>query len=118
MNNIQVSENFKLREFQCKDGSHQVVIHSELLRRLQELRNRVGRPVYINSGYRNREHNARVGGTPNSYHLRGMAADIRVTGMNPGDLAKAAREVGFRGIGIYRTFVHVDVRPNRAEWRG
>ena len=118
MNDLQVSENFRLREFECKDGSHQVVLHSELLRRLQDLRSALGRPVYITSGYRNREHNARVGGSPNSYHLRGMAADIRVPGVNTRDLAAAAREAGFRGIGIYNSFVHVDVRINRAEWRG
>ena len=118
MNNVRVSENFHLREFECKDGSHQVVLHSELLQRLQDLRSSLGRPVYITSGYRNREHNARVGGSPNSYHLRGMAADIRVPGVSSQDLAAAAREAGFRGIGIYNSFVHVDVRANRAEWRG
>ena len=118
MNDVRVSENFRLQEFECKDGSHQVVLHSELLQRLQSLRSALGRPVYITSGYRNREHNARVGGSPNSYHLRGMAADIRVPGVSPRDLAAAAREAGFRGIGIYSSFVHVDIRINSAEWRG
>ena len=45
---------------------------------LQPLRDAVGRPVYVNSGYRSRRLNARVGGVPNSYHLRGLAADIHV----------------------------------------
>ena len=45
---------------------------------LQPLRDTVGAPVYINSGYRSKRLNARVGGVPNSYHLRGLAADIHV----------------------------------------
>ena len=111
INNIRVAPNFLLREFACKDGSHQVVLHRELLERLQALRDMLGRPVIINSGYRNPAHNAAVGGSPNSYHLRGMAADIRVSGMSPAQLAATARRAGFRGIITYATFVHVDVRP-------
>lgn len=45
---------------------------------LQPLRDAIGRPVYINSGYRSKSLNAWVGGVPNSYHLRGLAADIHV----------------------------------------
>ena len=118
MNNIQIAENFNLREFQCNGGTSEVVVYRELLERLQQLRTSLGLPVYINSGYRTVFHNARVGGSPNSYHLRGMAADIRVPGITPGELATAAREAGFRGIGLYNTFIHVDIRENRAEWRG
>jgi len=118
MNNIQVAENFHLREFECKDGSRQVVLHSELLRRLQDLRSALGRPVHVRSGYRNPAHNARVGGSPNSYHLRGMAADITVPGLPPPQLAAAAHQAGFRGIGIYSNFVHVDIRPSPAQWNG
>ena len=65
----------------------------------------------INSGYRNPAHNKAAGGNPNSYHLRGMAADINVPGLSPQALADAARRAGFRGIIAYTTFVHVDVRP-------
>ena len=43
---------------------------------LQPLRDTVGAPVYINSGYRSKRLNARVGGVPNSRHLLGKAADI------------------------------------------
>ncbi len=110
INNIRVAPNFLLREFECQDGSHQVVLqHRELLERLQALRDALGRPVIINSGYRNPAHNAAVGCSPTSYHLRGMAADIRVPGMSPQALAGAARLAGFRGIITYNAFVHVDV---------
>jgi uncharacterized protein YcbK (DUF882 family) len=111
VNNIRVSTNFFLREFECKDGSNQVVLHSELLRRLQALRTAIGKPIVINSGYRNATHNKAVGGSPNSYHLRGMAADIRVAGMTPKALAEAARKAGFKSVIVYSTYIHVDVRP-------
>ena len=118
MNNIQIAEYCILREFQCRDGSNQVVLHSRLLSRLQSLRSALGRPVYITSGYRNPQHNARVGGAPDSLHLKGMAADIVVRGMHPEDLAQASREAGFTGIGVYSTFLHVDIRETPARWRG
>ncbi len=111
INNIRVAPNFLLREFECLDGSHQVVLHRELLDRLQALRDSLARPVIINSGYRNLSHNHAVGGSPNSYHLRGMAADIRVPGIKPDSLAVAAHQAGFRCVITYATFVHVDVRP-------
>ena len=43
---------------------------------LQPLRDTLGAPVYINSGYRSERLNARVGGVLNSRHLQGKAADI------------------------------------------
>lgn len=43
---------------------------------LDPLREWYGKPVHINSGYRNSETNRLVGGVADSYHLKGMAADI------------------------------------------
>ena len=43
---------------------------------LQPLRDTIGAPVYINSGYRSKRLNAKVGGVTNSRHLLGKAADI------------------------------------------
>jgi len=110
LNNIRIAPNFLLREFQCKDGSHQVVLYSGLLQRLQRLRELVARPLIISSGYRNPQHNRRVGGAPDSLHLRGMAADIFVRGMPPPVLADKARRVGFDRIIVYDSFLHVEAR--------
>ncbi|GAB6158815.1 hypothetical protein JCM39194_20150 [Desulfotomaculum varum] len=54
----------------------------------------------------------------NPYHLKGMAADIRVPGFPVQSLAALAEQAGFSGIGLYRQqdFVHVDVRGWRARW--
>ncbi|HHU77166.1 MAG TPA: DUF882 domain-containing protein [Firmicutes bacterium] len=118
MNNIRISPNFLLREFECKDGTHQVRIDSRLLQKLQALRDKVGRPVVILSGYRNPAHNKAVGGSPGSQHLLGRAADIVVSGYSVQKLAEISREIGFTGIGIYNSFVHVDVRGKAVTWKG
>lgn len=118
MNNIQISKNFKLKEFQCKDGSKLVKIDSQLLNKLQQLRDIIGKPIIINSGFRTPEHNKRVRGAENSFHLQGKAADIQVNGITPKQLAKYAEKVGFNGIGVYKTFIHVDVRDYKARWNG
>lgn len=120
LNDMMLSKNFKLSEFECHDGSHEVLLSHTLVLRLQSLRDLVGRPVHIVSAYRNFEHNKEVGGSPNSRHLRGEAADIKVANIAPQQLAKFAQEAGFTGIGIYMhngdSFVHVDVRPTKSYW--
>ena len=118
MNNIQISTHFHLREFQCKDGSYQVVLKRDLLDKLQRLRDLAGLPVIVTSGYRNAAYNLKVGGSPTSRHLRGEAADIRVPGLNPDQVAQLAEQVGLTGIGVYNTFTHVDVREQPMRWRG
>ncbi len=115
-NHIPLTPHFSLHEFQCKDGSHQAVLHPQLLQRLQQLRTTLGRPLIITSGYRNPAHNTKVGGSPTSQHLLGTAADIQVHGLSIDGLASQAEAAGFTGIGRYRTFLHVDVRPNPARW--
>ena len=118
MNNIQISKNFKLKEFECRDSGSVVKLDSELLEKLQLLRDKLNNPINITSGYRTPECNKRVGGSSNSYHMKGMAADIYSPFYTPTQIAKTAEEVGFTGIGIYSAFVHVDVRPNKYHFKG
>lgn len=110
INDIPVSKNFKLREFECHDGSHLVKIDPLLIELLQKLRDKLGKPITVTSGYRTPEYNRKIGGSPNSQHLLGKAADIKVAGVSPREVAQLAIKIGFRGIGVYKTFVHVDVR--------
>lgn len=116
-NDIQVSKNFNLREFE-DHSTGEVMLDSELLAKLQTLREKVGKPIRVTSGYRTREHNKAVGGSPNSQHLYGKAADIVIGGMTSAQIAALAKDVGFRGIGIYpkRGHCHVDVRETPATW--
>lgn len=113
----QLSEHFKDTEFMCRDGSWLVRVHPQLLKKLESLRDYLKVPIIIVSGYRTVAYNKKVGGEMNSYHLRGMAADIKVPGYTPQQVADVARKLGFGGIGIYVAFTHIDVGPTRA-WVG
>jgi uncharacterized protein YcbK (DUF882 family) len=117
---IALSKNFKLSEFACHDGSGKVLFTSALITKLQLLRDKLGKPIRIVSAYRTPEYNKKCGGAPKSQHMEGTAADIKVSGISPLDVAKAAESVGFTGIGVYthsgNSFTHVDVRPSKSHW--
>lgn len=114
--------NFRLSEFACKDGSPIVFIQAGLIRGLQRIRDAYGLPLNINSAYRTPEHNAKVGGAKNSYHIKGMAADIRIsnytTDFDVMQLAATAEKQGLTGIGVYKGFVHVDTRESKTLFVG
>lgn len=113
-----LTQNFSQSEFACHHCG-EVTLNWKLILSLQQLRNRIGQPIYVTSGFRCAIHNRNVGGAPHSLHLQGMAADIRVVGMSVSELANHAREIPFlRGVGVYpsRGFVHVDVRGTPLRW--
>lgn len=118
INDIKVSKNFKLYEFECNDGSHHVMMDPEVIIRLQALRDTLGKPITINSAYRTKEYNAKIGGTKDSQHILGKAVDVVCEGVSPEKVGHVAKLCGFRGIGIYDTFTHLDVRKEHTEWRG
>ena len=117
---VSTCPNFKVNEFACTDGSDPVFIAPELVKVLQKIRNHFGKPVTINSGYRTVTKNKAVGGATYSQHLYGTAADITVKGVAPAKVAAYAETllVGKGGIGIYDSFVHIDVREVRSRWNG
>ena len=81
---------------------------------LDPLREAYGRPIRVNSGYRCPKLNTLVGGTPNSQHMRGEAADIQPVVGNEADLPELARiliENGkFDQLILYPTFIHVSYK--------
>lgn len=113
--NLHLSNNFIVREFACQDGSDAVLIDLDLVAILQAIRDALGGPVTITSGYRTVTHNANVGGASNSFHTKGMAADIVVSGKTTAQVAACAETVGALGILRYITdgFVHVDTRTEK-----
>ena len=120
-----LTPNFSLRELSCRCGctTPEGVTHNlrELAQQLEQLRALVGKPVVILSGYRCPEHNRKVDGAPMSQHTLGLAADVMVKGMTPGQIKRAAERVArfnAGGIGLYRTWVHVDIRGTHARWNG
>lgn len=110
---------FKAEEFDCKcsypdcDAPH---IDLKFLALADTLRARWGKPLVVNSGTRCRRHNEAVGGSPLSQHCLGMAADFRTSDRAESALlAKLGRDLGFGGVGIYETWVHLDLGPKR-DW--
>lgn len=109
-----LSEHFKASEFQCKDGAEGLLVATELIEVLEKIRNHFNAQVIINSGYRTPSWNSRVDGRPNSYHCKGMAADIVVKGHSSREVAEYADGIMEQGgVMKYTNFVHVDVREKR-----
>lgn len=121
-----ITEHFNIHEFDCNDGTPYPVKWVEtrlkpLCVDLEVIRDFFGGvPVKINSGFRTKSYNQKVGGAEKSQHLEGKAADIVVSGIdareaysyilkliNDGDLKK------IRAVGSYSTFVHVDIRESK-----
>jgi len=116
--NTKLSANFKVKEFACLDGSDTIFISDELVSLLQKVRNHFGRAVIINSAYRTETHNKKVGGSTNSQHKYGMAADIRINGVSPKTIATYINNLmpNSGGIGVYSSFCHIDVRSKKTRW--
>jgi zinc D-Ala-D-Ala carboxypeptidase len=103
-------KHFSLDEFDSPDvkGSGSKMNTSFLLR-LDELRERCDFPFKINSGYRTKEHNEKVGGSHRSSHLDGIAVDIHCNdSARRFKIVSEAVKMGFSRIGIANTFIHID----------
>ena len=102
---------FRLEEFNCTHTNRNEMDH-EFLLKLDELREKVGFPFRITSGYRDATHpaEARKAEPGTGYHCQGLAADIAVSnGFERMNIVHEAIKMGF-SIGVARTFVHVDDR--------
>jgi uncharacterized protein YcbK (DUF882 family) len=101
---------FKREDFDCQETGENNV-SSDLIRKVDELRSAVGRPLYITSGYRSPRHSLEAKKSKPGTHAQGIACDIAVAnGVERRQLVKQAFYLGFRGIGVAKTFVHVDMR--------
>jgi len=115
---------FEPNEFSCKcenptcirDGVEYIFMST-----LQSLRSSVDKPFHINSGYRCQAYNDSLPhSSPKSYHTKGLAADISTEAFDTftkNIFVSKSLEL-FNGVGIYRRFVHVDLRPEKALWWG
>jgi uncharacterized protein YcbK (DUF882 family) len=123
-----MTKNFTISEFECKGGDCKISadVKNNLIKladQLQILRDKVKKPIKINSGYRCANYNDNVvKGSENSRHKKGHAADIVIDGMTPNEVHELVCEMvklgqlGFGGIGKYNTFTHVDIRDYSARW--
>ena len=122
---MKLTNNFNLDEF----NKHGFALNETVLRNLQALannlqvlRDEVKKPIKITSGYRSPEHNAKVGGAKSSKHITGQAADLKIEGYTPKQVAAliekliAAGKMEEGGIGTYSTWTHYDHRGSKARW--
>ena len=111
-----LSAHFSRKEFECSCGCGFDTVDSVLLEALESIRNHFERPVRITSACRCHEHNKKVGGSTNSQHKKGRAADIQITAVSPSSVANYAEDLGM-SVGRYETFTHIDSRSGPpAKW--
>ena len=127
MDNNQLTKNFHLREFECKDGApvpaKLMCNVIELANNLQIIRDEVKTNIHINSAYRTEEYNKNLdGASPKSQHLQAKAADIITIMHTPLQLADIINRlikvkiIKQGGVGVYPSFVHYDTRNTEARW--
>lgn len=101
---------FKIEEFDCQETGNNEM-NPLFLDRLDELRAKCGFPFTITSGYRDPKHSIEAKKERPGTHTQGIAADIKVNnGAERFILLNYAFEMGFSGIGVAKTFIHVDIR--------
>ena len=122
-----ITKNFKASEFDCNDGTK--VPYSltpymvELAEALQVIRDEIDMPIKINSAYRPARYNASIGGAKHSLHLLCKASDL-ITDLKPKELKKVIEKlikenkIPEGGIGLYKSFLHYDIRGTKARWNG
>ncbi len=123
---MKLTKNFSKSEFECHCGcempSKVLENVKELAKSLQIIRDRINKPIFINSAYRCKEHNKLIGGVEHSQHILGKAADIVIKGQNPYDTydfidnLMEDRVLALGGLGNYDTFTHFDIRGYYARW--
>lgn len=118
---------FSRAEFKCQCGGKYcngfpAEPAEETVRMADEIRKRVGVPLTVNSGLRCKQHNAEVGGVPNSLHTTGQAVDLSGA-ISPSKLYAIAQEVqaekipGRGGLGLYGWGIHED-NGKYSRWNG
>ena len=110
---------FTPSDLMCK-GSKSLLAPLGSLQKLDMTRHLFKEQMIIVSAYRSKAHNRAVGGSPDSFHLRGRAFDIRwgyLLGPDKERLVMCAKQAGFTGFGFYHSFIHMDDGPKRF-WLG
>lgn len=108
-----LTENFSRKEFACRCDCKRDDISIELVSKLQQVRDIVGKPLKITSGVRCVSHNASIGGSATSSHITSEAADIFCTDSGERDFLVGVLRSQFNRMGIAKDFVHVDVSKNK-----
>ena len=101
---------FKLTDFDCQETGENEM-DEQFIYRLDDLREACQFPFIITSGFRSNEHSLEKVKPKPGQHCKGIAADIRVNnGVQRYVIINHALRLGFNGVGVAKSFVHVDVR--------
>lgn len=115
---MKISAHFDRSEFACKCGCGFDTVDKVLCDLLELIRAEFACPIIVTSGCRCAEHNKKEGGSDNSQHVKGKAADIKISRADPSFVygwlcEKFPDRFGF---GLYGNRIHVDVREEKARW--
>lgn len=103
-------KHFTLDEFDCRETGENQMSNNFLIM-IDRLREECGFPFVITSGFRSKQHSAERNKPNGGYHTKGVAADVSVSNSQQRyKIVEKAIELGFKGIGVANTFVHVDLR--------
>ncbi len=112
LKNWKCIRHFSAEEFRCPCCGRQEM-DLAFVSRLDNVRERLGAPLAVLSGFRCPEHNRRIGGAEDSAHLRGLAADLGCAGSAIRlRLLEELRQEGFNRLGLGASFIHVDADPD------
>lgn len=105
---------FQIEDFACQETGENEIQY-DFVSALDDLRGVCGFPFIITSGYRSPTHSIEAAKARPGQHTQGIAADIKVTGgAQRYAIASNAIKLGFKGIGIAKNFVHVDMRETES----
>jgi uncharacterized protein YcbK (DUF882 family) len=129
-----LSKHFTVEEFDCHNGvkvQRRDYNGLEVLCRvyLEPLRKKYG-PCKVMSGYRTRAYNRKIGGASRSFHVytehdgNDQAVDVIFARGTPRQWHSTANWIrrhkrgGRGGLGLYGSFIHIDLRDYKSDWRG
>jgi hypothetical protein len=99
-------------------------LNGDVIIRAMRIARRMGARLYINSGYRSPQYNAKQDGAASgSLHMSGKALDVSMTNSSGlsntqesrNNFIRIASQEGIAGIGTYNSFIHIDI-GNRRTW--
>ena len=103
---------FDIEDFACSETGENDIKPAFVLA-LDDLRHECGFPFVVTSGFRSKDHSIEKTKKVGGRHTRGDAADIQVTnGLQRMAIVSKALEHGFKGIGVAKSFVHLDTRDS------
>lgn len=108
---LDIAPNFVVSEYMVASKGRWGILQPHHVEKLQEIRDAIGGPLTITSGYRNPTYNAGVGGATYSRHMYGDGADLDASGWSVEELGLVCEDLGADYVGLYEDgHTHCDWR--------